>query len=195
MKGKRLRQTFRLYLTLSSSKRTEYLRDRHVFASMGENVSIMDRKIPLYANLIKLGNNVHIASMVYFIPHDITHVMLNGFLQKHIGESTRIKEKIGCIEVGDNVFIGSNTTILQNVRIGSNVIIGAGTLVNKDIPDNSVVGGVPAKIIGSFDDFLKKRMEERTYPDEFHVSGEAVDNKFAEWLWSEFYKMRELRTE
>lgn len=190
MRGKRLRQTLRLYLTLSPSKRTQYLRDKHVFASMGENVSIMDRKIPLYANLIKLGSNVHIGSMVYFIPHDITHVMLNGLPPKLMGGGTRIKEKIGCIEVGDNVFIGSNTTILQNVKIGSNVIIGAGTLVNKDIPDNSVVGGVPAKAIGSFDDFLKKRMEENTYPDEFHVAGEAVDEKFAEWLWSDFYKKR-----
>lgn len=190
MRGKRLRQTLHMFLTLSPSKRTKYLRDNHVFASMGENVSIMDRKIPLYANLIKLGNNVHIASKVDFIPHDITHVMLNGLPIIKFRGGTKVKEKIGCIEVGNNVFIGSNTTILQNVKIGSNVIIGAGTLVNKDIPDNSVVGGVPAKVIEKFDDFLEKRLKEKTYPDEYCVVGEAVDYEFAEWLWADFYKKR-----
>ncbi len=203
MKGKRLWQTLHIYLTLNVHKRTKYLRDNHVFAAMGENCSIMDRKFPLYANLIKLGNNVHIASKVDFIDHDITHVMLNGMLrnslENDITEPTKrgecignhiIREKIGCIEVGDNVFIGSNTTILQNVRIGSNVIIGACTLVNRDIPDNSVVGGVPAKVIGSFDEFMHKRLSENLYPDEFKVSGEAVNEEFAKFLWNRFYEER-----
>lgn len=198
MRGKRLWQTLHMYLTLNVHKRTKYLKENHVFAKMGENCSIMDRKIPLYSNLIKLGNNVHIASKVDFITHDITHVMLNGRLGEiknsgnglEIAKYHTIKEKIGCIEVGDNVFIGSNTTILQNVKIGSNVIIGAGTLVNKDIPDNSVVGGVPAKVIGSFDEFLRKRLSEKLYPDEFRVSGEAVDEGFAEFLWDKFYQER-----
>lgn len=104
-----------------------------------------------------------------------------------------VKEKIGCIEIGDNVFVGSHSNILANVKIGSNVIVGAGTLVNKDIPDNSVVVGAPAKIIGSFDDFAKKRENEKTYPDCFSVVGEAIDPKFAEWLWSDFYKQRQER--
>lgn len=57
----------------------------------------------------------------------------------------------------DNVFIGSNTTILSNVTIGSNVIIAAGSLVNKDIPDGKIVAGVPAKVIGEVDDLAQKR--------------------------------------
>lgn len=78
MRGKRLIQTLRLFLTLNPNKRTQYIRQQKVFASMGDNCSIMDRKIPLYANLIKLGNNVHLASNVHFITHDIAHVMLNN---------------------------------------------------------------------------------------------------------------------
>ena len=105
------------------------------------------------------------------------------------------KEKIGCIEIGDNVFIGSNTTILGNVRIGSNVIVGACSLINKDVPDNSVVDGVPAKVIGSFDEFVHHGINENTYPNEFHVVGEAVDDKFARWLWTEFYRTREKKWE
>lgn len=77
MRGKRLWQTLRMYMTLSSYKRTWFLRKENVFASIGDNCSIMDRKIPLYANLIKIGNNVHIASKVDFITHDITHAVLN----------------------------------------------------------------------------------------------------------------------
>ena len=67
---------------------------------------------------------------------------------------------MGDIRIGDNVFVGSNTTILYDVTIGSNVIIGAGSLVNKDIPSNSVVAGVPAKNICSFDEFIEKRKKE-----------------------------------
>ena len=68
-----------------------------------------------------------------------------------------LKKKIGSIHIEDNVFIGSHTIILCDVNIGSNVIIGAGSLVNKDIPANSVYAGVPAKYICSFDEFVEKR--------------------------------------
>jgi acetyltransferase-like isoleucine patch superfamily enzyme len=56
-------------------------------------------------------------------------------------ENWQMKETI----VGDRVRIGSNSTILP-VKIGNNVIIGAGSVVTKDIPDNCVVYGNPAKI-------------------------------------------------
>lgn len=49
--------------------------------------------------------------------------------------------------LGDNVSIGANATIIGNINIGNNVIIGAGSVVVKDVPDNCVVAGNPAKII------------------------------------------------
>lgn len=49
--------------------------------------------------------------------------------------------------VGDNCYIGLNAKILGPVTIGNNVTIGANAVVTKDIPDNAVVGGIPAKII------------------------------------------------
>lgn len=53
-----------------------------------------------------------------------------------------------CIpSIGDNVSLGANVTIIGNIKIGSNVIIGAGSVVVKDIPDNVVVAGNPAKIL------------------------------------------------
>ncbi len=51
------------------------------------------------------------------------------------------------ITIGDNVWIGMNTTILAGVRIGNNVIIGANSVVTKDIPDNSISAGNPCSVI------------------------------------------------
>lgn len=53
--------------------------------------------------------------------------------------------------------MGENVTILKGVTIGDNVIIGIGSIVNKDIPSNSIAVGVPAKVIGSYDDYYAKR--------------------------------------
>ncbi len=77
MQGKRLRITLRLMLIRSSIARAEYLKKKNVFRSIGNNCSIMNRTLPLYPELIRFGNNVHIASNVGFVTHDITHNMLN----------------------------------------------------------------------------------------------------------------------
>ena len=93
----------------------------------------MDRAVPLYAKLISLGNNVNLATRVHFITHDIVHSMLNKMDNNlTIDKRQKYCEKVGCIEIGDNVFIGSGTYIAFNVRIGSNVIIGACSFVNRD---------------------------------------------------------------
>ena len=158
MRGQRMWQTLRLYTILNAVKRTQYYKKKKIFHSMGDNCLVMDRKVPLYAKLISLGNNVQIASNVHFNTHDITHRMLNNMdwvLARQKGE--KYLEKMGCIEIGDNVFIGSGTSINYNVRIGSNVIIGAFSLITKDIPDNCVVAGVPVRVISSFEEYLEKR--------------------------------------
>ena len=59
----------------------------------------------------------------------------------------------GKVQVGDFSTIGANATILPNLKIGRNVIVGAGSVVTKDVPDNEVVVGNPAK-------FLKKNEQE-----------------------------------
>lgn len=51
------------------------------------------------------------------------------------------------INIGDHTWIGSNTFILPGVNIGKNCVVGANAVVTKNIPDNSIVGGVPAKQI------------------------------------------------
>lgn len=185
MRGKRLKQTLRLCTILTSSGRTKYLKKKGIFGGIGENCNVMNRTVPLYARLIKLGNNVRLASKVTFVTHDVTHVMLNANPTLN-GE--KFNEKIGCIEIQDNVFVGAGTTILYGVRIGSNVIIGAGSLINKDVPSNVVVAGVPARIIGSFDDYIAKRRSEESYPETLGPKEENIDDATAQWAWQKFYK-------
>ena len=56
-------------------------------------------------------------------------------------------DKKGCPIIGDRVYIGAGAKVIGKVRVGNNVAIGANSVVTKDVPDNAVVGGVPAKII------------------------------------------------
>ena len=53
------------------------------------------------------------------------------------------------IHIGKNVWIGSNSTILSGVTIGDNAVIGAGSVVTKDIPENMIAVGSPARVIRS----------------------------------------------
>ncbi|BDZ82316.1 hypothetical protein Lac2_04500 [Claveliimonas bilis] len=59
----------------------------------------------------------------------------------------RFPEKVGYIEIMNNVYIGYNATIMPNVRISENVIVGAGTLISKDLESNGVYVGVPVREI------------------------------------------------
>lgn len=54
-------------------------------------------------------------------------------------------------EIGNNVYISAGARIIGKIKVGNNVIIGANAVVTKDIPDNSIVAGVPAKIIKTVD--------------------------------------------
>ncbi|MBR0171265.1 MAG: acetyltransferase [Lachnospiraceae bacterium] len=58
------------------------------------------------------------------------------------------------VTIGSDVWIGGNCTILPGVTIGNNVVIAAGAVVSKDIPDNCLVGGVPAKKIKDLENDL-----------------------------------------
>lgn len=184
MRGQRLWQTLHLYCILSSKKRVSYLKRKHIFGEIGNNVTIMDRRVPLYAKLIRIHNNVRIASNVTFATHDITHYMLNNMNGKE-----KYEEIIGCIEIMDNVFIGTNTTIINGVRIGPNAIVAAGSVVTKDVPPNCVFGGVPAKIICSLDEYIQKR--KTVYPVELAPKKQEVTDDLVKIMWEKFREKRE----
>lgn len=58
------------------------------------------------------------------------------------------------VTIGNDVWIGGNCTILPGVTIGNNVVVAAGAVVTKDVPDNCLVAGVPAKVIRKLDNNL-----------------------------------------
>ncbi|MBR5391658.1 MAG: acyltransferase [Prevotella sp.] len=186
---KKIYYTLRLMMYPGSGRAiANYIRKHHIFGGIGNNCMIQIRRLPIYPSLIFIHNNVSIAADVRFSVHDVIHNMLN------IKYGTRdFVEKVGCIEIMDNVFVGAGSRILYNTRIGSNVIIGAGSFVNKDIPDNSVYAGVPAKYICSFDEYVEKA---KKWSEDFvtiygknNVKGN-LDNGMAERLYHEFLRER-----
>lgn len=92
---------------------------------------------------VEVGNNTYIGANVNIYGTDF-HC---------IDASQRLKQKSTAnaptapIKIGNNCWIASNVTILKGVTIGDNAVIGAMSLVNKDIPANTVYAGVPAKFI------------------------------------------------
>ena len=68
----------------------------------------------------------------------------------HSVDSRQSREdlKMSPVIIGDNVWIGTKASILKGVRIGSNAVIGAHALVNSDVAEGSVVGGIPARELG-----------------------------------------------
>ena len=153
---KRLWWTIRLCMIGDSMKRADFARAQGIYAFVGKQVSIMPRIVPLYSELIKINDNVIKASNVTFLTHDAINYMLNNCS----GAQKKFKERIGCIEIGKNSFIGGGSTILYDVKIGENVIVGANSFVNHDLPSNGVYAGVPARKIGDYTDYVNKRMQE-----------------------------------
>lgn len=85
---------------------------------------------------ITIGNGV-------LIGHNVTLATLNHDERPNKRQNIFPKS----INIGNNVWIGSNATILQGITIGNGAIIGANAVVTKDVPENAIVAGIPAKII------------------------------------------------
>jgi len=91
---------------------------------------------------IIIHNNVGISPCVVIVPQGLNINILYPNERPHIFNGDVILE--------DNVWVGSNSTIVGSVKIGKNSVVAAGAVVTKDVPSNCVVAGVPAKIIKKF---------------------------------------------
>jgi protein capG len=117
--------------------------------------------------IITLGNHVHITDGVKFITHDGGTLLFRS--QVPDLEITKP------ITIGDDVYIGNNVIILPGVTVGNKVIIGAGAVVTKNIPDNSVVVGVPARVIKTTEEYFEKIQKESLHVG--HLKGKEKDKE------------------
>lgn len=92
-------------------------------------------------NAVTIGDNVLMGPNVYILTQNHNFENTEQLIREQGFQETK------SVEIGDNVWIGARVIILPGVHIGSGSIIGAGSIVTKDIPQNVVVAGNPAKII------------------------------------------------
>lgn len=111
---------------------------------IGDNCSIGSNSHVTAINLIKLGNNVRMGNNVLIT--DNSHGD-NSPEELEVAPNFRPLYSKGPVIIDDNVWIGEKASILPGVHIGRCSTIGAGSVVTKDIPPYSVVGGNPARII------------------------------------------------
>jgi len=114
---------------------------------------------PFYTDFgknIHIGKNVFINACCHFQDHggviigddcQIGHNVVFATLNHGLAPEDRKTTYPAPITLGRNVWVGSNATILQGVTIGDNAIVAAGAVVSRDVPANTIVGGVPAKHI------------------------------------------------
>ncbi len=143
---------------------------------IGNNVTIsptayIDRSYPY---LIHIGDNSSLANDVRILSHDATPF-------KFTGGYTRL----GKVEIKENCFLGEKTVVLPGVTIGPNVLVAAGSVVNRDIPPNSCVAGVPARVYAKFEDLIERhrgQVENRDIFEYVDLSGQ-VGRSLQEQVW------------
>ena len=129
--------------------------------------------------LIKLGDSVRISSDVRFITHDGgTHAFRDRPEYKDV-------VKYGKIEVGEGSFIGAGVTILPGVTIGHHAVIGAGSLVNRDIPSETVWAGIPARQICTLSEYADRA--KAAMPQDFDFEAYKADKRayLTKLYWNE----------
>lgn len=140
---------------------------------VGKNFNMRDGCIIDFSHSwhIEIGDDVTLAPRVHILAHDASTWDYLGY--------TKIKN----VCIGNRVFIGASSIILPGVTIGNDVIIGAGSVVTKDIPDNTVFAGNPAKFITSTNLYIeqeRKKMNaencfDSTYSESQNVSIDKKD--------------------
>ena len=105
------------------------------------NVTILDIREVYIGNYVMIGPNTLIST--------VGHPISPKGRRNHLGIARPVK-------IGNDVWIGANVTILPGVTIGNNVVVAAGAVVSKDVPDNCIVGGVPARVIREIENDIEE---------------------------------------
>lgn len=105
------------------------------------NVTILDIAPVRIGDYVMIGPGTLITT--------VNHPLSPKGRRKHLGQAKPVT-------IGNDVWIGGNCTILPGVTIGSNVVVAAGAVVTKDVPNNCVVGGVPARVIKQIENDIEE---------------------------------------
>ena len=136
----------------------------------GKNVTVMGgANFGSEPYLITLKDNVRISNEVHFITHDG-----GNFAFRHLDEYKDVNH-FGKIVVDEHTFIGARATIMPGVHIGKNCVIGVGAVVTKSVPDNSVVVGIPARVISDTQSYAEKMKSKM--PEKWDVSAYKADKR------------------
>jgi acetyltransferase-like isoleucine patch superfamily enzyme len=146
----------------TGAENASYVRQWSGVRSVGENCSINLAATFTDPAYVRIGNNC-VLSDCTLIGHDaVTHILASVYKKKI--------DAVGSIDILDNCFIGHAAIIMPNVKVGPNSVVAAGAVVTKDVPPGTVVGGVPAKVLCTLDD-LMRRFESRSqaYPWDYLI--------------------------
>ena len=161
-------------------KKAEFYKKHNYFHHIGEKCYIAPHISPNEGYLISIGDNVWITSGVQFINHDASVQVVQKVRDYHG------IDKVGIIDIGNNVFIGNNSIILPGVKIGSNCVVGAGSVVTGSIPANSVAAGNPAQVISTFDEYADKCIAHSdAYPWLWAATQDDVRKIREKYFWEE----------
>lgn len=120
---------------------------RHIGVTIGSNCLINTRNWSSEPYLIKIGNNVQITDGVYIHTHGGSHVAREEYPNFDV---------FGKVVIEDWSYIGCRAQIMPGVTIGYGSLVAAGSIVTKSVPPRVVVGGNPAKVLCSIDQYLDK---------------------------------------
>ena len=183
MRFERMYHSARLLIARTPARRAAYLKKHNILGSMGDNCKWGPWLLPLYPELIRLGNNVHVHKTAKIVTHD----MLNKYLKIRTPEvDFGFGERLGCVELCDNVYISMNVIVMPDVRINKDCLISSGSVVTSDIPENSLAAGIPAKVTGKFDMFVALRRMGKGQRVAF--KNQELDKATAEAEWERFNK-------
>ena len=143
---------YRRFCSPDGTDWAKFLRRYGGFHQMGDHCSIQTNVTFTDPQYVRMGNNVRLSGCTLF-GHDGSVNMLNRAYQCNI-------DRVGPIDLRDNVFVGHGAIVLPSVSIGPNSIVAAGAVVTRDVPPRSIVAGVPAKVVGDLDDYVEKRKAE-----------------------------------